>query len=74
MLDNFSASDLKKAVSIARKKSPAIKLEASGGINDATLIEYAQTGVDFLSIGALTHSVRGSDISLRLEKEKKYPR
>ncbi len=65
MLDNFSISNLKKAVEIVQNK---FKLEASGGINMNTLVEVAETGVDYISIGALTHSVKAMDISLLIEQ------
>ncbi len=65
MLDNFSIANLKKAVEIVQNK---FKLEASGGINMNTLVEVAETGVDYISIGALTHSVKAMDISLRIEQ------
>lgn len=63
MLDEFSLKDMKKAVSLTAGEA---KLEASGGINDATLVPIAETGVDYISIGALTKSVRAVDLSMRL--------
>ncbi|MGM0952630.1 MAG: carboxylating nicotinate-nucleotide diphosphorylase [Pseudomonadota bacterium] len=63
MLDEFSLEDMKKAVTLTAGKA---KLEASGGINDQTLIPIAETGVDYISIGALTKSVRAVDLSMRL--------
>ncbi len=63
MLDNFSIEDMKKAVKITAKRA---KLEASGNINEATLIPTAETGVDFISIGALTKHCRAVDLSMRL--------
>ncbi len=62
MLDNFSPADLKKAVKIINKK---YETEASGGINEQTLRMYAETGVDYISIGALTHQIKSLDISLK---------
>ncbi len=62
MLDNFSPADLKKAVKIIDKK---YETEASGGINEQTLRLYAETGVDYISIGALTHQIKSLDISLK---------
>jgi nicotinate-nucleotide pyrophosphorylase (carboxylating) len=44
--------------------------EASGGINENNILEYAQTGVDFISIGALTHSYKSLDFSLKATKRK----
>jgi nicotinate-nucleotide pyrophosphorylase (carboxylating) len=43
----------------------SIETEASGGINESNLVSYAETGVDFISMGALTHSVRSIDISMK---------
>lgn len=62
MLDNFSPADVKKAVDIIAER---FVTEASGGITEATLQEYAAAGVDFISVGALTHSVKSLDLSLK---------
>jgi len=62
MLDNFSFDDLKKAVSIIDGRFIS---EASGGITEENVAEYAACGVDFISIGALTHSVKSLDMSLK---------
>ena len=64
MLDNFSPADLRKAV--ARTAGRA-RLEASGNVNEENLEEIAATGVDYISIGALTKHVRAVDLSMRLE-------
>ena len=64
MLDNFSPSEMKKAVEIIGDK---FETEASGGINLETIKEYAKTGVNYISVGALTHSVKALDISLEIE-------
>lgn len=64
LLDNFSPEDLAKAVKLNRGRA---HLEASGGINLKTISAAAQTGVDSVSIGALTHSAPAVDISLELE-------
>jgi len=61
MLDNFSVNDLKKAVEIIDN---SYETEASGGINKNNLRQYAHTGVDFISVGALTHHISSLDISL----------
>lgn len=61
MLDNFSLEDVKKAVQIVQKKVP---LEVSGGVNLQNVKEYAQTGINFISVGAITHSAPALDISL----------
>ncbi len=62
MLDNMAPSEIKEAVKLIGDKS---ETEASGGIVEETLVEYAQTGVNYISIGALTHSVKSLDISLK---------
>ena len=63
MLDNFSIADMKKAVAINAGKA---KLEASGNINESTLVPTAETGVDFISIGGLTKHCRAVDLSMRV--------
>ncbi len=65
MLDNFQISDLRKAVGIVDKK---FETEASGGITIETLRSVAETGVDFISVGALTHSAGSMDLSLKISK------
>ena len=62
MLDNFSPSQLRDAV---RKINGRFITEASGGINETTLRTYAETGVDFISVGALTHHIKSLDLSLK---------
>jgi nicotinate-nucleotide pyrophosphorylase (carboxylating) len=62
MLDNMSPSTLKDAVKIIEKKA---ETEATGGITRESLREYAETGVDFISVGALTHSAGSLDLSLK---------
>lgn len=62
MLDNFKPAMLKEAVALIDGK---YETEASGGITLSTLREYAETGVDFISSGALTHSVKALDLSMR---------
>ena len=62
MLDNFSFKDLKFAVELINGK---FKTEASGGINLKTIKNYALCGVDYISVGALTHSVKNMDLSLK---------
>lgn len=63
MLDNFTVELLKEAVKITNGKC---KLEASGGINYETVKQIAETGVDYISVGAITHSVKALDISLEV--------
>ena len=64
MLDNFSLEQLCEAVKTARGRA---ELEASGNITDETLVSIAETGVDLISIGALTKHVRALDLSMRLD-------
>ena len=61
MLDNFDVDTLREAV---RRIDGKYETEASGGITDQTLRQYAETGVDFISVGALTHHIKSMDISL----------
>ncbi|WP_337865221.1 carboxylating nicotinate-nucleotide diphosphorylase [Ignavibacterium sp.] len=63
MLDNFQIKDMIKAVKMINGKS---KVEASGGINLSAIKSVAETGVDFISVGGLTHSVKALDISLEI--------
>lgn len=62
MLDNFSVPDTKRAVEIIDHK---YETESSGGITFDTIRDYAECGVDFISVGALTHSVKGLDMSFK---------
>lgn len=64
MLDNFSLSDMRAAVG---QVAGSIDLEASGNITRTTIADYAETGVDYISIGALTKHCRAKDLSMRLE-------
>lgn len=63
MLDNFSLNDTKQAVTL---KNSHVKLEASGNVTQKTLKSLAETGVDYISIGALTKHCRASDLSMRI--------
>ena len=63
LLDNMSPDQLRACVSLRR---PGLKFEASGGVSLATVRQIAETGVDFISIGQLTHSARAIDFSLEL--------
>ena len=63
MLDNFTLDDMRRAVAITKGE---VELEASGNVTEATLRGIAETGVDFISIGALTKVVMPLDLSLRL--------
>ena len=62
LLDNFDYTTTKKAVAIINNKC---EIESSGGITKETILEYAKCGVDFISVGALTHSVTNFDLSLK---------
>ena len=62
MLDNFSVADTKKAVEIIGGR---FETESSGGITIDTMRDYAKCGVDYISVGALTHSVKGLDMSFK---------
>ncbi|HSH65990.1 MAG TPA: carboxylating nicotinate-nucleotide diphosphorylase [Bacteroidia bacterium] len=62
MLDNFNNADLKKAIKLINK---AYETEASGGITEKTIAGIAKCGVDFISVGALTHSIKSLDLSLK---------
>lgn len=62
MLDNYSPSGIRKALVLINRK---YETEASGGITEKNLREYALTGVDYISVGALTHSVKSLDLSLK---------
>ncbi len=65
MLDNMSCEEMKKAVEITSGRA---LLEASGNVTEANIREIAETGVDIISLGALTHSVKCFDISMKIEK------
>jgi nicotinate-nucleotide pyrophosphorylase (carboxylating) len=62
MLDNFTVTDLARAV---KRIGGRFETEASGGINIHNIREYAETGVDFISVGALTHHIKSLDMSLK---------
>ena len=64
MLDNFSHEDMKSGVELSAGKA---KLEASGNVTSETIIPIAETGVDYISIGALTKDVKSIDLSMRFE-------
>ena len=64
MLDNFSIADLSLAV---KKNNGRAKLEASGNVSTENLVSLAETGVDYISIGALTKHVKAIDLSMRFQ-------
>ena len=68
LLDNMDAPTLRRAVALIRAASPAIEIEATGGYTLATVRSAAAAGVDFVSIGALTHSAPALDLSMLFEK------
>ena len=65
MLDNFTPDLIREAMKIIGGK---YETEASGGITDQTLRQYAETGVDYISVGALTHHIKSLDLSLKFRK------
>ncbi len=65
MLDNFTISMMQEAVMIAQGK---VALEVSGNITLKTLKEYAKTGVDYISVGALTQNITAIDLSMRFHE------
>ena len=68
MLDNFSPVQIKKTIAELQKKKlrNEVELEASGGINSKNIATYAKTGVDMISVGSITNSVKGLDLSLEV--------
>jgi nicotinate-nucleotide pyrophosphorylase (carboxylating) len=70
MLDNMTVDQMTKAVSMVRRTASGTEIEASGGVALASVRKIAETGVDFVSIGALTHSAPACDISFELEPER----
>jgi len=66
LLDNMTPSQVKKAVKEIRAKLPNVPVEASGNMNLKTVRKYALAGVDFVSVGALTHSAAAADLSMRI--------
>jgi nicotinate-nucleotide pyrophosphorylase (carboxylating) len=66
MLDNFSLNDMRTAVAFNKENGSKVKLEASGGITQETLVDIAETRVDYISIGAVTKDCKAIDLSMRL--------
>ncbi|UBI06847.1 carboxylating nicotinate-nucleotide diphosphorylase [Corynebacterium falsenii] len=64
LLDNFSPEQTRQAVELTHAASPETKLESSGGLSLEVARDYAEAGVDYLAVGALTHSVRALDVGL----------
>ena len=67
MLGNMRVSEVKRTVEFVRKSGCGALLEVSGGITIENVWEYAETGVDIISVGELTHSVKSLDISMDLK-------
>ena len=70
MLDNMSNEAMTEAVTVINAANKGIKTEASGNMSIPRLIEVAATGVDYISVGALTHTVKAMDISMNIQVEK----
>ena len=70
MLDNMDNATMTKAVEVIKASGKGIKTEASGNMSIPRLKEVAATGVDFISVGALTHTVKAMDISMNIQVEK----
>jgi nicotinate-nucleotide pyrophosphorylase (carboxylating) len=68
MLDNFTPVQIKKAITVLKneKLRSGVLLEASGGINSKNISKYGETGVDIISVGSITNSVKGIDMSLEI--------
>ncbi len=70
MLDNMDNATMAQAVAKIKAADKGIKTEASGNMSIPRLVEVAATGVDYISVGALTHTVKGMDISMNIQVEK----
>ncbi len=66
MLDNFPPDMIPEAIKKIKEINSSVLVEASGNITEDNIIEYAGTGIDIISMGSLTHSVKGFDLSLRI--------
>jgi nicotinate-nucleotide pyrophosphorylase (carboxylating) len=66
LLDNMTPKEVKKAVKLVRKALPKATIEASGSVTLKTVRDYAKTGVDFISVGALTHSATAVDLCMKI--------
>ena len=66
LLDNMTPEEVKRAIGIVRERGLTIPVEASGGIDLATIREYALAGPDYISVGALTHSAVAVDLNMRI--------
>jgi nicotinate-nucleotide pyrophosphorylase (carboxylating) len=66
LLDNMKPKEVAKALKLIRKALPKATVEASGSVTLKTVRDYAKTGVDFISVGALTHSATAVDLSMKI--------
>jgi nicotinate-nucleotide pyrophosphorylase (carboxylating) len=71
MLDNMTVDKMKKAVMAIRMKCPDTLIEASGNVDLGNVRKIAETGVDIISVGSLTHSVSAADVSLKFKSGKR---
>lgn len=69
VLDNFTPADLKKALAILNEVGRKVPVEVSGGINLENIRKYALPGVDYISVGAITHSAPAVDLSMKITAE-----
>lgn len=69
MLDNFSSADMREAVALVRSSGSRVELEASGNVTLETIRAIAETGVDYISVGALTKHVQALDLSMRFRMQ-----
>lgn len=67
MLDNMPVQDMAACVELAKKSSSRVETEASGNVSEETIVAIAKTGVDYISVGAITHSAPALDINLVME-------
>jgi len=70
LLDNQSPDTVRQWAALARRLAPGIEIEATGGITLENVRAYAGAGADFISVGALTHSVKAADIALEILRER----
>ena len=66
LLDNMTPAVAKRAVKRVHEALPRVQIEASGGVTLETARAYAEAGVDYVTVGALTHSVAAADLSMRI--------
>lgn len=66
LLDNMNPGQIRQAVKMVKEAKSSLEIEVSGGINEKNIVSYAKCGINYISIGALTHSVRSLDLSLKV--------